>query len=324
MIIAVTGATGLLGAALCRHLLQDGYQVRCLIRQYDRSISGMPLECIQGNLHDLESLDQLCTGADVVFHVAGLISIGQKSESDLWRTNVMGTENVIAACQHAGVRRLVFFSSVHAFEPVSPDRIFDESATPATRFPYERSKAAAQSLVLNANETGGLETVCLNPTSVLGPWDFKPSLQGQMLLDFLAGRIPVLTPGGFDWVDSRDVAAAAAAAMTNGLPGEAYLISGRYATLLELAQVIGRVSQQPMPSRTLPFWFLRVITPVLEGWSHLSGRQALFTREALSHVQSGHPAVSHAKAARDFGYKPRPLEETVQDMYQWFLDHYLK
>ncbi|MCB9330544.1 MAG: NAD-dependent epimerase/dehydratase family protein [Lewinellaceae bacterium] len=324
MIIAVTGATGLLGAALCRHLVRDGYQVRCLVRQNDRSLLGLPLECIQGNLQDPASLDRLCSGAEVVFHVAGLISIGQMPESDLWQTNVVGTEHVVAASQKASVRRMVFFSSVHAFEAVPPDRVFDETASPATRFPYERSKAAAQALVLKANGIGGLETISLNPTSVLGPWDFKPSLQGQMLLDFLAGRIPVLTPGGFDWVDSRDVAAAAVAAMTHGHPGEAYLISGRFATLRELAQLIGKVSQRPMPSRTLPFWFLKTITPVLEGWSRLSGRQALFTREALSHVESGHPAVSHAKASRDFGYKPRPLEETVQDMYSWFLDHYLK
>ena len=324
MIVAITGATGLLGAALCRHLVQDGYQVRCLIRQHDRSLLGLPVERINGSLHDPASLDQLCAGAEVVFHVAGLISIGHLPEADLWKTNVTGTGHVIAACRHAGVRRLLYFSSVHAFEAAPPDRIFDETATPATRFPYERSKAAAQALVLEANGLNGLETISLNPTSVLGPWDFKPSLQGQMLLDFLAGRIPVLSPGGFDWVDSRDVAAAAMAAMVHGYPGEAYLISGRFATLRELAQLIGRVSQRPMPSHTLPFWFLKSITPVLEGWSRLSGRKALFTREALSHVESGHPAVSHAKAARDFGYKPRPLEETVQDMYRWFLDHYLK
>ncbi len=324
MIVAVTGATGLLGAALCRQLVYDGYQVRCLIRQNDSSLFGLPVERVRGSLHDPVALEQLCAGATVLVHAAGLISIGNIPEADLWKTNVTGTDHVIAACRQAGVRRLIYFSSVHAFEAPPADRVFDETAAPATRFPYERSKAAAQALVLAANGTGGLETICLNPTSVLGPWDFKPSLQGQMLLDFLAGRIPVLSPGGFDWVDSRDVAVAAVAAMLHGQAGAAYLISGRFATLQELAQLIGRVSLRPMPSRTLPFWFLKSITPVLEGWSRLSGQKALFTWEALSHVESGHPAVSHARAARDFGYKPRPLEETVQDMYHWFLDHYLK
>lgn len=324
MIIAVTGATGLIGAALCRQLVQQGYRVRCMVRQSDHSLSGLPVDRVRGSLQDAAGLEQLCAGAGVLFHAAGLISIGNIPEAELWKTNVAGTGQVITACRKAGIRRLVYFSSVHAFEAPPSNAVFDETAPPATRFPYERSKAAAQALVLAANGIGGLETICLNPTSVLGPWDFKPSLQGQMLLDLLAGRIPVLSPGGFDWVDCRDVAAAAVAAMRNGCPGEAYLISGRFATLRELAQLIGMVSQRRMPSRTLPFWFLKSITPVLEGWSRMSGRKALFTREALSHVKSGHPEVSHRKASRDFGYKPRPLEETVQDMYRWFLDHYLK
>jgi len=323
MIVAITGAAGQLGAALCRQLILDGYQVRCLIHQTRRGLAELPVELVPGSLHDPASLEQLCEGADALFHAAGLISIGQASEQDLWQTNVTGTSRVVTACQKAGLRRMVHFSSVHAYQAPPKDRIFDETALPATHYPYERTKAASQALVLEANGQAGLDSICLNPTAVLGPWDFKPSLQGQMLLDLLAGRLPRLSPGGFDWVDSRDVALAAVAALKHGRPGEAYLISGHYATLKDLAQLIDRVSKRPMPSRTLPFWFLKSLTPILEAWSRLSGKNALITREALAHVEFGHPRVSHAKAACDLAYQPRPLEETVHDMYHWFLRHYL-
>lgn len=318
MVVALTGANGHVGAAVCRHLLEEGHEVRALVYRDDTALRGLPVTLVHGPLTDAPTLQRLCAGAEVVQHLAAQISIGGVPEKQLWQTNVSGTQQLLSACQLAGVRRFVYFSSIHAYRAVPPDRVFDENAQPATEFPYERSKAAAQALVLAANGEYGMETLCLNPTAVLGPWDFKPSLQGQMLLDLLQRRIPVLTPGGFDWVDNRDIALAAAAALTAGKPGEAHLLSGQFATMIDLAALLGRISGQTMPRHTVPFWLLKSITPVLAGWSALTGRQALFTREALSHVERGHPRVSAAKAVRELGYRPRPLEETVRDTYHWF------
>ncbi|TNE59248.1 MAG: NAD-dependent epimerase/dehydratase family protein [Bacteroidetes bacterium] len=323
MDIAVTGASGHLGAALCRQLLADGHQLRVLVRSDARALDGLPVRSMNGTLEDAAVLENLVEGADVVFHLAGQISIGAVPEQILWRTNVGGTANVIQACQNGRVKRLIHFSSVHAFQPVAKHLVFDESAPPATMFPYERSKAAAQRLVQDANGHYGLETVCLNPTAVLGPWDFKPSLQGKMMLDLLARRIPILTPGGFDWVDSRDVARAAAAAITRGKPGVAYLLSGSFASMVELTKILGGISGRPMPRRTLPFRILRGMAPFIQLWSRINGTEPLFTVESLSHVEAGHPSVSHARARQDLGYMPRPLEETVRDMYEWLTMHYL-
>lgn len=317
MLVAVTGASGHLGAALVRQLLGDGHTVRALVFQDDRALKGLPLSLIHGSLHEPETLLRLCEGAEVVQHLAGRISIGEVPERVLWRTNVEGAQLLMEACKTAGVRRLIYFSSAHAFRVMPGATRLDETAPPAQAYPYERSKAAAQALVLNANGQNGLETLSLNPTSVLGPWDFKPSLQGRMLLDLYHRKIPVLTPGGYDWVDSRDVALAAAAAMARGRPGEAYLLSGRYATLLELAELFGKITGRSMPVKTLPFWLLKSLAPPVSWWGHLTGQRPLFTREALSHVESGHRRVSHEKAARELGYRPRPLQETLYETWEW-------
>lgn len=323
MLVALTGAGGHLGAALCRQLLESGFRLRALVRNPHENLQKLPIEFVQGELGQPSSLDRLCTGAEMVYHLAGQISIGTASEQELWQTNVKGTAAVLAACQRAGVRRMVHFSSVHAFDAVPRKQIFDESAPAAHEFPYERSKAAAQALVLETNGQMGLETICLNPTAVLGPWDFKPSLQGRMVLDLMQGRLPMLTPGGFDWVDSRDIAQAALSAARLGRPGEVYLLPGRYATILELAQLIGQCAGRSVPSRTAPFWLLRSAVPVLGAWSRLTGHAPLFTRESLSHVEKGHPQVSGAKAVRDLNYSARPLEETVRDTCDWLTANYL-
>ena len=322
MIVAITGATGHLGAALCRQLLQAGFTVRALVRTQSTTIQNLPIAQVQGDLDDQPALDRLCAGAELVYHLAGLISIGGANEALVWQINVLGTTAVLEACQKAGVRRMVHFSSVHAFQAVPKSQIFDETAPPAYEYPYERSKAAAQALVLAANGKNDLETLCLNPTGVIGPWDYKPSLLGQMILNLMQGRLPLLTPGGFDWVDSRDVAQAALAAGQQGRPGEAYLLSGRYATIVELAQLIGQAAGRKTPSKTLPFWFLKTLAPLFGIWSGIFGQAPLFTRESLSHVELGHPRVSSAKAARELNYSPRPLEETVNDTCAWLQKHY--
>ncbi len=318
MTVAVTGASGHIGGALVRLLLDEGHNVRALVHRDDASLRGLPVEIFRGNVEDVDTLCRFFDGAEVVQHLASRISIGDVPERVLRQTNVGGAQNVLQACRQIGVRRLIYFSSVHAFRAVSKTAVFDESAPPATAFPYERTKAAAQALALSANGVEGLETLCLNPTAVLGPYDFKPSLQGQMVLDLLHGRIPMLTPGGFDWVDNRDVARVAVSAMTHGRPGEVYLIGGKYATMLDLAAMIGRIVNRPMPSRAVPFALLKALSPVFVAWSRLSGQRPLFTREALSHVELGHPNVSTEKAKRELGYAPRPLEDTLNDVIDWF------
>jgi dihydroflavonol-4-reductase len=317
---AVTGANGHLGAALVRQLLESGHEVRTLVHARGDALEGLPVEYVKGSILDTSCVRRLATGCDVVFHLAARISIGGDSLGVMSRVNVGGTRQVLDACLAAGVRRLVHFSSVHAFRPPPVDQVFSEDATLAGPgdLPYCITKSAAQQLVLAAAAERQLEVVVLNPCAVIGPWDYRPSLQGQMLLDFMAGRIPAVPPGGFNWVDSMDVANAAIAAMDGGDSGEAYLLPGHYYRVSEIGARVRRLVGKTGSPVEVPYAFLYAILPPVQLWNRMSGRPALFTRESLRHLQDGHPGVSGARAASVLGFRARPLDETLEDTVNWF------
>jgi dihydroflavonol-4-reductase len=139
-----------------------------------------------------------------------------------------------------------------------------------------------------------------------------------MFLDFYRRKIPMLVPGGFDWCDVRDVAAAAVSALEQGSTGEAYLLSGRYATLLEIAQIVGATISKPTPKYITPYGLLRIGVPFLEFYAKITKKRPLFTREALETVREGSKRISCEKAQKELGYTRRPLETTIADTYQWF------
>lgn len=320
MQIAITGATGHLGAALVRVLAADGHQIRVLVREDTRALRGLTLETVRGDLLRTTDLDQLMRNAEVVFHLAARISLDGDHRGEVFRTNVLGTREVMAACVRAGVRRLIHFGSVHAFQAPSADQVFDESCPLAgpDAYAYERSKGQALGEVLDMGRSGQLETIALCPTAVIGPWDVKPSRQGGMLHDLWRGRLPFLPRGGFNWVDSRDVGRAAAAAMTAGTSGEAYLLSGQYATVEELALMSREIIDRPIPVRIMPDAVLNTIAPLATWWSRWRQTEPVITREALDHLRNGHPRISHQRASADLGFYPRPLEKTLLDTWQWF------
>jgi dihydroflavonol-4-reductase len=316
MRVAITGASGHVGAAICRQMLADGHEVWALVYRDTRALKGLPLERVPGTVSDPAALTQLMHQAEVVIHAAGLISIGHKSDAALSEVNVEGTKNALETALNSGVRRFIYISSVHAFKNRAFDQRFDESGplADAGDYPYARSKATAQKMVLR---TKGIETIVLNPTSVLGPWDFKPSLQGHMLSDFSKGKLPVIPPGGFDWVDNRDIALACSKALTKGTSGEAYLLGGRYASLWEIGQQVAALNQVRGPWFRASFQTLRVFLPFVYVYGKIARKEPLYTRESLDHLQYGHPMISIEKARNELGFSPRPLEETLMDSVHW-------
>ena len=256
MIAAVTGASGHVGGVLVRALLERGHRVRVLVRGEAPSLDGLDVERAPGDLRDGASLARAFTGADVVVHAAAHISLLRTDTRHVEEVNVAGTAAVLAACRSAGVGRLVHFSSIHALEQRPLDRPVDEDRPacdehPARGLPpYDRSKAAGERLVREA-AAAGLAAVILYPTGIVGPYDFKPSLFGRVLRALALGRLPALIDGGFDWVDVRDVAAAAVKAAERLLDGGErpaggrdadgagrYLLPGRWASLAEVAAMV--------------------------------------------------------------------------------------
>jgi dihydroflavonol-4-reductase len=318
MITAVTGASGHIGGNLVRALIAEGREVRALVHRDARALDGLDVEVMSGDISDPSFLDRLLRGAETVFHAAGRISIVGAEGGLVDKTNVAGTKNVVDACLKNGIRRLVHFSSIHAFG-AEPDGMLVEThglALGAADYPYDRSKAMGQRTVLDG-VARGLDAVIVNPSAVIGPNDFTPSRMGKVFIDIALRRLPALIDGGYDWVDARDVAAGAISAEKNGRAGECYLLSGHWVHLCEVSAIIGGLLDRRTPRAATPFWLALPASYFSLAWGLLSGKVPLFTPAAV-HALRSHHRVSSEKAVRELGYRPRPFSETIRDTLEWF------
>jgi dihydroflavonol-4-reductase len=314
----VTGAAGHIGANLVRELIKEKRTVRALVRDDRRGVEGLDLEVVRGDLLEYQSLVKAVKECDSVFHLAASISIMGDKSGAVFRTNVEGTQNIVRACLERDVKRLVHFSSIHAFSRHPLDLPIDESRDPAdSRFPaYDRSKALGNREVKEGIEKG-LDAVIVAPTAVLGPHDFKPSRMGTVLIKIYQRRFPALVAGGYDWVDVRDVVRGALAAEKSARCGSEYILSGEWASVRRLAELVETVSGEQPPRFTCPQWLARAAAPFSEKLCKVLDKRPLFTGEALLSLRS-HRHINREKAEKELGYMPRPLEETVKETLAWF------
>ena len=321
MKIAVTGASGHVGANLVPALLEAGYDVRGLYRTpaHRRALDGLDVELRCGDLLDTGFAEEALRGVKAVIHLAGLISIDGDPGGRVMRTNVEGTRNVVEACLANGVRRLVHFSSIDAVAYTADAPVVDEG-TPLVddrAFAYRVSKRRGEEEA-EKGAAAGLAVIVLRPSAILGPKDYFVSASGQMLRSLFANTLPALVDAGFNWVDVRDVVAAALAALRSEHPGESYLITGHYATTPELSRLCRRVSGRPTPRLTLPLWMAYLGLPFLRLQSRLLRTPPLYTHETLRLLRTCNRNCSSTKAERELGYTARPLEETIRDTYTWY------
>jgi dihydroflavonol-4-reductase len=300
-------------------LLAAGDTVRLLVHQDTRALEGVDAEWIHADLSDPHSLERAFRDVEIVYHLAASISLDRRHTETLRRTNVDGTGNVIRACRGCSVRRLVHFSSIEALADLNPRKPTDESnplAGPRDTTRYGWTKVESERLVLKAAQEG-LDVVVLSPTAILGPHDYKPSHLGQSLLDLYHNRLPALIRGGFNWVDVRDVAAAAITATERGRTGERYILSGTWRSLPEMAALVGHINGRGGTRPVLPSWVARAAAGITGGLPGLGARYPAFTPDALIAI-SKHRKISCAKAGRELDYNPRPLEESLRDTFAWF------
>ncbi len=319
MTVVVTGATGHIGANLVRALIEKGRPTRCLVHVSPGALKGLDAEIVQSDICDIESLCHAFRGADVVYHLAACISLSMKDWTRLDSVNVQGTRNVIQACLRTGVRRLVHFSSIHALvqEPFTAPVDESRPLTVSKRYPpYDRSKAAAENEVRGAIENG-LDAVIINPTAVIGPYDYQPSYFGEALLAMARNRLPALVTGGFDWVDVRDVVAGAMRAEEKAPAGARYLLSGHWVAMCDIAGMVADITGVPKRKLVCPLWLAHLGAPVVQGVSHFNGKRPLYTSVSLRALKSNR-RISHEKASRELGYEPRPFRETLIDTLRWF------
>lgn len=320
MKIAVTGASGQIGVTLVRELVNQGHSVKVLVHHNRKGLDDLPLEFVQGNVLNPTDCETLCSNVDAVFHLAAIVSINGDPKGRVWNVNVNGTRNMLDACVKMGVKKLVHFSSIHAHNTQPLHEPLDETRPLADErsFAYERSKAAAQKLVLEYVKVHGLNASIINPTGVLGGYDYLPTINSQLLIDFYNGKVPMLFSGGFNWVDARDVVNAAIAALHKGDAGETYIISGRYLTLLEFSAIIGKVIGKKTPKTRVPMWVLKGALPVVGLYGKITRTEPLYTKESLKTLIEGNTQICCDKACQKLGHTPRPIEETLVDAYAWF------
>jgi dihydroflavonol-4-reductase len=319
MITVVTGANGHVGANLIRALLARGRTVRALLHVNHRAIENLNVEMLRGDICDPFSLREAFNGAEVIYHLAARISLSMNEWPLCESINVVGTRNVVEACLHCGVRRLVHFSSIHAFKQEPLDTPLDESR-PLVELrhnqPYDRSKAAGEGEVRRGIERG-LDAIIVSPTAIIGPHDYEPSYLGEALLNLAHGKLPALVAGGFDWVDVRDVVEGAIRAEEQAPTGAKYLLSGHWASVSDLAALVEEITGAPPPRLVFPVWLAHIGAPFIAVFSQLAGKRPLYTSASIRALCSNRN-VSHERAARELGYQPRPLRETLVDTFRWF------
>lgn len=319
-LIAVTGASGHIGNAVCRMLVGQGYRVRAMYHRDPRPLAGIQVDRVRGDILNPADVARLLEGCDAVIHCAAIISIDGDPTGMVMRTNTEGPQNVLAAARQAGVKRIVHLSSVHAVTEIPHDQPYDEQRPYKGKGDavYDYAKATGEQVLREGVKDADIGLVILRPSAVLGPYDFKPSKLGAALLDFYHQRVPLLPAGGYDLVDVRDVARSTVAALEHGRPGEVYVLSGRYVEFTALAREIGAVTGRRMPRRVIPHGILRVMLPLVRLQAALTGAAPSLTRESIDAVRHGHPRMDNGKARRELGHQVRPLAESLRDFYAWY------
>jgi dihydroflavonol-4-reductase len=319
----VTGATGHIGNVLVRKLIERGERVRALIlpNESRAPIESLDVETVEGDVLNKESLYKSMNEVKGVFHLAGIISIMPGSNEIVRQVNIEGTKNILQVARNMNVGRFVYTSSIHAIKRVEKG-VIDETLPYDPENPYgeyDRAKAEATLEVQQAAQTG-LEAVIACPTGVIGPYDFRGSLMGDVIHEAAESKPTLYVDGAYDFVDVRDVADGLIAAAEKGKRSESYILSGQKISVRYLLETVREITGRHFFQMKIPFdlaRFAALFTPMYYSYARVTPR---FTPYSLEVLRSN-ANISHAKATRELGYKPRPIYDSIRDAVRWFLEN---
>jgi dihydroflavonol-4-reductase len=320
--ILVTGGTGFLGSAVVRALLDLGAHVRVLARpSSDRqNLAGLPVEFVTGDLADAPSLGPALEACSGLFHVAADYRLWVPDPDVMYRANVDGTRALMQAALDAGVRRIVYTSSVAVLGLHDDGRPADET-TKATLEemigPYKRSKFLAEAEVQRLVAERHLPAVIVNPSTPVGPRDAKPTPTGRMIVEAASGHMPAFVDTGLNLVHVDDVARGHLAAFERGRVGERYILGGENLTLAEMLGTIAELTGRRKPWLQVPRAAIYPVAIAAEATARIMGGEPFVTVDGLR-LAKKKMFFSSAKAIRELGYRPGPVRQALEDAIAWF------
>jgi dihydroflavonol-4-reductase len=324
----VTGATGLLGNHLVRQLLGGGSHVKALVRSRSKAeaqFAGLPVEIVTGDMCNVSGFAQHLRGVDVVFHTAAYFResyTGGRHRDELFRVNVEGTRDLLSHAYGAGVRHFVHTSSSSVLTGKRGQLIDETMSRPVGEAPdYPRSKLQSDAEVAAFLKSHPDASACtVLPGWMVGPGDIGPTASGQLILDFLRGKLPGIPPAQFPVVDARDVAQAHIEAAHSGRRGERFLVAGRCMEMSELFCILQEVSGIAAPRRHVPLSLLYALAVVNEAWHFVSRKPVLISLVAVRWMahERGRQNCDSTKAQLELGTHFRPVRETLRDTVDWY------
>lgn len=319
----VTGGTGHIGNVLVKELLRRKDKVRVLVLPGEdlSPLKDMDVEIAYGNVLDFASLMQAMQGVETVFHLAGIISIMPGQDHTVHDVNVFGTKNVVQAAHLAGVKKMVYTSSIHAFKRMPFGITIDENIPidPQTAMgAYDRSKAEATLAVL-AESKIGFPAVIVCPTGVIGPFDYKDSELGELIQDWIDHKVNFLIDGCFDFVDVRDVVQGMIQARDRGRSGQIYILSGELLKVHDLWDLVKELVEYRSTAINIPLRLAKFVAWFTQSYYRMAHKKPRFTSYSIDTLQSN-AVINNSKARTELGYSPRSLRETITDTVKWWRD----
>lgn len=317
----VTGATGFVGSHVARLLITKGARVRVLVRPSSdcRALAGLSCDRVEGDLRNPGSLDAALRGVRRVYHVAADYRLWAADPSELYESNVTGTRNLLEAAGRAGVERFVYTSTVATIavprEGALPDEGIQSSLDEMIGH-YKRSKWLAEEEARSA-ALKGLPVVIVNPTAPVGPWDWKPTPTGKIILDFLNGKMPAYVDTGLNLVAVESVAEGHLLAAERGKPGERYILGGANLTLQRILGILSEITGRRAPRVRLPH-AVAMAAGYADNWlARLRGREPQIPLDGVRMAR--HKMwVECGRASRELGYQPAPVEAALRRAVQWY------
>lgn len=325
--VAVTGATGFIGSAVVRKLIERGRRVRCIVEPgADTSnLEGLGVDRVTCDVCDFRGMQRALDGCGAMYHLAAVYKTWLQDPELIYRVNVEGTTTTLLAAREAGLERVVYTSSIAAIGLV--DGGLADETTAWNLFdvanPYILTKWQSERVALRFADAG-LPLVVVNPAFPFGPGDVAPTPTGAIVRALLERKVPGYGPGGFCTIDVDDCAEGHVLAETKGRVGERYILGNDNVSLKEFFAMVCKVADVPMPRLPMPGTVAAGVALGLQLWAdHVSHREPPATYRSIRYTQRN-AFFSSAKAKRELGLPSRPLEETIARTVAWFRGDFTK